>query len=96
LIHFRYGATLLNAGQAENAAKEFVAATIVAGGASELTTQAHLQAGRAYDLAGKRTEAVTQYRAVLSRPDAAGAHDDAKQGLKEPYKLKNNGKSVSE
>ena len=95
LVHFRYGEALLNAGQHESAAREFIAATSVAGVEPELATRSHLQAARAFDLAGKRSDALTQYRKVLTRPDAAGAHNEAKQGLKEPYKLKSNGKNVS-
>jgi tetratricopeptide (TPR) repeat protein len=96
LVHYRYGDALLNAGQHESAAKEFLAAATVAGVEPGLATLAHLQAARAFDLAGRRTEAVTQYRAVLARPDVSGAHDEAKQGLKEPYKLKNSGKNLGE
>jgi tetratricopeptide (TPR) repeat protein len=96
LIHFRYGEALLSAGQHESAAKEYIAAASVAGAEPALVTLSHLQAARAFDLAGKRTEAVTQYRNVLARPDESGAHTEARQGLKEPYKLKNNGKNVSE
>lgn len=96
LIHFRYGEALLNASQHESAAKEFVFAASVTDAEPELVTLAHLQAAHAFDLAGKRSDAITQYRAVLSRPDASGAHTEARQGLKEPYKLKNNGKNVGE
>jgi hypothetical protein len=96
LVHFRYGDALLNAGQHESAAKEFLAAATIAGVEPGLATLAHLQAARAFDLAGRRTEAVMQYRAVLARPDVSGAHDEAKQGLKEPYKLKDSGKNVGE
>jgi tetratricopeptide (TPR) repeat protein len=96
LIHFRYGETLWNTGQYESAAKEYVAAASVAGAEPGLVTLSHLQAGRSFDLAGKRAEAITQYRNVLARPDSAGAHEEAKQGLKEPYKLKNNGKNVGD
>ncbi len=96
LIHFRYGETLLNAGQHESAAKEYVAAASVAGAEPGLVTLAHLQAAHAFDLAGKRNDAITQYRNVLARPDASGAHTEARQGLKEPYKLKNNGKNLGE
>ncbi|HEX8922915.1 MAG TPA: hypothetical protein VF766_15680 [Pyrinomonadaceae bacterium] len=96
LVHFRYGEALLNAGQAEVAAKEFLAAASATGAEPGLATLAHLQAARAFDLAGKRNDALAQYRTVLARPDVSGAHGDAKQGLKEPYKLKNNGKNVSE
>ncbi|HUQ32661.1 MAG TPA: hypothetical protein VM095_11110 [Pyrinomonadaceae bacterium] len=96
LVHYRYGDALLNAGQHESAAREFLAAATVAGVEPGLATLAHLQAARAFDLAGRRTEAVTQYRAVLARPDVSGAHTEAKQGLKEPYKLKNSGKNIGE
>lgn len=95
LVHFRYGDALLNAGQLEPAAREFLAAAGVSGAEPGLATMAYLQAARAFDLAGKRNDALTQYRHVLKRPDVSGAHDEAKQGLKEPYKLKNNGKNVS-
>jgi hypothetical protein len=95
LVHFRYGDALLNAGQTEAAAKEFLAAASVTGAEPGLATLAHLQAARAFDLAGKRNDALAQYRQVLTRPDVSGAHTEAKQGLKEPYRLKNNGKNVS-
>jgi tetratricopeptide (TPR) repeat protein len=96
MIHYRYGEALLNTGQTESAAKEFLAAAGTAGAEPGLATMAHLRAARAFDLAGKRTEALAQYRTVLTRPDVSGAHGEARRGLKEPYKLKNNGKSVSE
>jgi hypothetical protein len=87
LVHFKYGEVLLTAGRGERAATEFIAATKVDGAESALVTMAHLQAGRALDLAGKRNEAVTQYKVVLARPDIYDAHDGAKKGLREPYKL---------
>lgn len=96
LIHFRYGEALLEANQPESAAQEFIASANVAGAGSELATMAHLNAARAFDLAGKRNDALAHYRIVLTRPDVLDAHDEAKQGLKEPYKSKNNGKNVSE
>jgi hypothetical protein len=96
LIHFRYGEALLEANQTESAAQEFLAAANVTGASPELATMAHLNAARAFDLAGKRNDALAHYRIVLTRPDVLDAHDEAKQGLKEPYKSKNNGKNVSE
>lgn len=96
LIHFRYGEALLEANQTENAAQEFLAAAITTGAEPGLATMAHLNAARAFDLAGKRNDALAQYRIVLARQDVLDAHDEAKQGLREPYKMKNNGKSVSE
>ncbi|MDT5123441.1 MAG: hypothetical protein QOC96_2923 [Acidobacteriota bacterium] len=96
LIHFRYGEALLEANQTESAAQEFLAAATTTGAEPGLATMAHLNAARAFDLAGKRNDALAQYRIVLTRPDVLDAHDEAKQGLREPYKMKNNGKSVSE
>ncbi|HWT00941.1 MAG TPA: hypothetical protein VN256_11905 [Pyrinomonadaceae bacterium] len=95
-VHFLYGEALVGAGQPESAAKEYLAAANVTGAEPGLATLAHLKAARAYDLAGKRPDALAQYRIVLARPDSSKAHEQAKQGLKEPYKLKTNGKNVSE
>jgi predicted Zn-dependent protease len=87
LIHFKYGEVLLTAGEGERAAKEFLAATKVEHAEPSLVTMAHLYAARAYDLAGKREDALAQYRQVLARPDIYAAHDEAKKGLRQPYKL---------
>ena len=86
LVHFKYGEVLLTAGEGERAAKEFIAATKVERAEPALVTMAHLYAARAFDLAGKRNDAISQYRQVLTRPDIYAAHDEAKKGLKEPYK----------
>ena len=86
LVHFKYGEVLLTAGEGERAAKEFIAATKVDRAEPSLVTMAHLYAARAYDVAGKRNDALTQYREVLTRPDIFAAHDEAKKGLREPYK----------
>lgn len=86
LVHFKYGEVLLTAGEGERAAKEFLAATKVERAEPTLVTMAHLYAARAFDLAGKRDEALSQYRQVLTRPDIYAAHDEAKKGLRQPYK----------
>lgn len=86
LVHFKYGEVLLIAGEGERAAKEFIAATKAERAEPALVTMAHLYAARAFDLAGKRNDALSQYREVLTRPDIYAAHDEAKKGLKEPYK----------
>ena len=88
LIHFKYGEALMTAGQYEHAAKEFMASAEVPGAQQGLATMAHLYAARALDLAGKRNDAVTQYRAVLARPNVYDAHDQAQAGLKEAFKRK--------
>jgi len=88
LIHFKYGEALMTAGQYERAAREFMASAEVPGAQQGLATMAHLYAARALDLAGKRNDAVTQYRAVLARPNVYDAHDQAQAGLKEAFKRK--------
>jgi hypothetical protein len=87
LIHFKYGEALLTAGQAERGAKEFLATTTASGAEPGLTTMAHLYAARAFDVAGKRNEALAEYRVVLSRPNVYDAHDLAQKGLRQPYKM---------
>jgi hypothetical protein len=88
LIHFKYGESLMTAGHFEKASKEFLASAEVPGAQQGLATMAHLYAARALDLAGNRNDAVTQYRAVLARPNVYDAHDQAQAGLKEAFKRK--------
>jgi hypothetical protein len=88
LIHFKYGEALMTAGLNERAAKEFLAAAQVPGAEQGLATMAHLYAARALDLAGKRNDALGQYRAVLARPNVYDAHEQAQAGVKEVYKKK--------
>jgi len=86
LIHFKYGEALLMAGYNDRAAKEFLAATKVDRAEPGLITMAHLYAARSYDVAGKRDEALAQYKEVLARPNVYDAHDEAKRGLRQAYK----------
>lgn len=86
LIHFKYGEALMTAGQMERAAKEFLAAAEVKGAEPGLATMAHLYAAHSLDLAGKRNDALGQYRMVLARPDVYDAHEEAQAGLKEAFK----------
>jgi hypothetical protein len=88
LIHFKYGEALMTSGLYERAAKEFLASADAPGAWQGLATMAHLNAAQALDLAGKRNDALTQYRVVLARPDVYDAHDQAQSGLKEVYKKK--------
>jgi tetratricopeptide (TPR) repeat protein len=87
LAHYNYGEALLVAGQPERAAKELLASAAVPNAESSMVTRARLRAAQALDVAGKREEALTQYKAVLALPDVFDSHEDAKRGLKEPYKL---------
>ena len=78
---------LLLAGQNDRAAKEFLIATKVEHGEPGLVTMAHLFAARAFDVAGKREEALNQYKEVLARPNVYDAHEEAKRGLRQAYKV---------
>lgn len=89
LIHFRYGDALFESGRFDQAAREFLAAAATPGAESSLATLARLHAGQSLDLAGKRNEALLQYRSVLERPDVDNAHEEARRGLREPYKIRN-------
>jgi tetratricopeptide (TPR) repeat protein len=86
LIHFKYGEALSVAGLPDRAAREFLATTKVERAEPGLVTMAYLYAGRSYDAAGKREEALTQYKQVLTRPNVYDAHDEAKRGLQKAYK----------
>jgi tetratricopeptide (TPR) repeat protein len=86
LIHFKYGEVLLMAGYNDRAAKEFLTATKVDRAEAGLVTMAHLYAGHSYDVAGKREEALAQYKEVLARPNVYDAHEEAKKGLRQAYK----------
>ena len=86
LIHFKYGEALLIAGYHDRAAKEFLAVTKVDHAEAGLITMAHLYAARSYDVAGKRNEALAQYKEVLARPNVYDAHDEAKRGLRQAYR----------
>jgi len=88
LIHFRYGEALLLMGQAERAAREFLAATTVKGADAGTVSRAHLRAAQAFDLAGMRTEALAEYRVVLSRPNIYDSYDEAHRGQRDPYRKK--------
>jgi len=87
LIHFKYGEALLKAGRADQAAQEFLAAAKVEGAEPGLATMAHLCAAQALDAGRKRNEALAQYQTVLARPDVYDAHEEARKGLREPFKM---------
>lgn len=86
LVHYRYGEALLLLGQPDRAAQQFLAATKAAGVDSRLVTLAHLRGAQALDLAGRRDEALAAYRVVLTRPNTRDSLEQARRGLKEPYK----------
>jgi tetratricopeptide (TPR) repeat protein len=86
LIHYKYGEVLLSAGQPDRAGKEFLAVTKVEKADEALVTMAHLNAARSLDLSGKREDALAEYKQVLARPNVYDAHDEAKKGLRQPFR----------
>ena len=86
LIHFQYGEALFVAGQTERAAREFLSAASVPNAEANMVTMARLRAAQAYDLAGKRNDALAQYKLVAARPNVYDSQDEAKRGLREPYR----------
>jgi len=87
LIHFRYGEALLMAGEPERAAEQFQAAARQNGGEPRLITMARLRAAQSMDLSGNRREALAEYSAVLERPKFQRSYEEAKRGLREPYRM---------
>lgn len=86
LIRVRYGEALLMMNQPGGAAEQFLAAAAVRRADAGMVSRAHLLAAQAFDVAGKRNEALAQYRIVLSRQNVYDSHDQARRGLKRPYK----------
>ncbi|HVE79770.1 MAG TPA: hypothetical protein VNA89_12950, partial [Gemmatimonadaceae bacterium] len=52
-----------------------------------LAVRSRLRGAQALDAAGRRDEALAQSRTVLARPHVYDSHEEARRGLKEPYKL---------
>jgi hypothetical protein len=86
LIHFQYGEALFVAGQFERAAREFLAAAAVPNAEANQATLARLRAAQTLDLAGKRSDALAQYKLVLARPNVYDSLEEARRGLREPYR----------
>ncbi|HZH89247.1 MAG TPA: hypothetical protein VEX70_01380 [Pyrinomonadaceae bacterium] len=86
LIHFQYGEALFVAGQFERAAKEFLAAAAVPNAEANQATLARLRAAQTLDLAGRRDDALAQYKLVLARPNVYDSLEEARRGLREPYR----------
>jgi TolA-binding protein len=86
LIHFQYGEALFVAGQFERAAREFLAAASVPNAEANQATLARLRAAQTLDLAGRRDDALAQYKLVIARPNVYDSLEEARRGLREPYR----------
>ncbi|MFN7944599.1 MAG: tetratricopeptide repeat protein [Blastocatellia bacterium] len=88
LIHYQYAEALASGQQFERAAEQFLAVPKTAKAEPGLITWSLLRAAQVYDLAGKRTEALAQYRSVLARPNVYDTREQAERGLKQPFREK--------
>lgn len=86
LIHFQYGEALFVAGQTERAAKEFLAAASTPNAEANFATVARLRAAQSLDLAGRREAALAEYKVVLARPNVYDSLEEARRGVREPYR----------
>ncbi len=86
LIHFQYGEALYVAGQFERAAREFLASATVPNAEARQATLARLRAAQTLDLAGRRDDALAQYKLVLARPNVYDSLEEARRGLREPFR----------
>jgi tetratricopeptide (TPR) repeat protein len=88
VIHFCYAEELLTLKRPERAAPQFMAVAAITDADSALITRAHLRAAQSFDLSGKRNEALSEYRIVLSRPNTRDSLEQARHGLHESYRGK--------
>jgi len=86
IIYFRYGETLLLLGNPTAATKQFQMVVNSANAQPRLRGLSQLRMAQSLDLAGKRTDALSQYRAVLKFSSSKQVQDEARRGLREPYR----------
>ncbi|MFN0122422.1 MAG: tetratricopeptide repeat protein [Blastocatellia bacterium] len=88
LIHFQYAEALVSGQEYARAVTHFLDIGKLPKAEAGLVTQSMLRAGQASDMAGKRAEAIAQYKAVLARPNIYDSREQAEKGLKQPHKEK--------
>ncbi len=84
---YHLGRSHMSAGHLDEALLAFAALDELASNDERSVYRAlgRLRAGMAWDRTGHRHEAIIAYRAVLSLPDVADSHDQAKRYLKTPF-----------
>jgi hypothetical protein len=85
LVRFKYAEALAAQQQFPQAAEQFLAVSQLKTSQADLSTISLLRAAQVYDLAGNRTQALTQYKAVLARPNVYDSREQAERGLKQAY-----------
>src|SRR5262245_4863029 len=85
-IHFRYGETLLLLGNPAAASKQFRMVVNASNAEPRLHALSQLRMAQCLDLIGKRSDALSQYRVVLKSSANKQVQDEARRGLREPFK----------
>lgn len=85
LVHFKYAEALAAQKQFARAAEQFLAVAKLKTAQADLLTIALLRAAQVHDLAGQREQALTQYKAVLARPNVYDSRAQAERGLKQAF-----------
>lgn len=86
LVHYQYGEALMRLGLVERAVKEFTEATSAPSAEPSLVSMAHLRTAQALDLLNRRDEAIGHYNIVLKRQNVYDSHEQARKGLRSPYR----------
>jgi tetratricopeptide (TPR) repeat protein len=89
LVHYQYAEALTNQGNNSEALEHLQMVKTVNVASKELVTRAYLRAGQVLDLMSKRSEAVSEYQAVLKRENVFDSHDKAKKYFNKPYSVRN-------
>lgn len=85
LINYQWAEGLFTLKEYAAALERYTAVVRWAKSDPGLVSLAHLNAGRALDAMGKRSQALTEYQAVLKRENVFDSHDQATQFIKAPY-----------
>ncbi len=88
LAHYQYAEALALNKDYKRAIEHFLEAHRSKGADANLATLALLRAAQVYDLAGRRDDALAQYKAVLARPNVYDTREQAEKGLKHPFREK--------
>jgi tetratricopeptide (TPR) repeat protein len=92
LYHYLAGLVALRSGDVEPAAAAFDRAIAIGHHHPERVAAFHLWRARAHDLAGRRTQAVADYRAALARPADRAVFAAARRGLRRRFTAARAGK----
>ena len=82
---YAFGRKFMDLGRADLALPQFLASIEDDRTQAREKALSRLGAGEALDVLGRRTEAIAQYRAVLTLNDVEGSYSQAKTFMKRPY-----------